>query len=199
VGWDIWPDNYSRLLYQIDPDATSVPRWRIGGPITATSPIYARFGRSFEHAAGKDALYFRLHDGFSADAAPKVMALTVVWYDGTAGSTWRLDYDAGLPAMKTALSVTGTGDQRWHHEVVTLRDAVLRRGGPRGADFAIVNTDAHDDIFSLLEVHRGEPELPALRPPAEVRAFPGYGKGAKYQKSAPEDTDAPARKGRRNK
>ncbi|NBR86381.1 MAG: hypothetical protein EB141_17580 [Verrucomicrobia bacterium] len=37
-----------------------------------------------------------------------------------------------------------------------------------------------DDIFSLVEVHRGEPEVPALRPPPEVRVVPGYGKGTKY-------------------
>ncbi len=199
VGWEIWPDNYSRLLTQIDPDATSIPRWRVGGPITPTSPIYSRFGRGFEHASGKNALYFKLHDGFSADASPKVMSITVVWYDGQEGSTWKLDYDAGTPTMKTALTVTGKGDKQWHHEVVTLRDAVFRHGGTRGADLALVNTDAQDDIFSLVEVHRGEPELPALRPPAEVRAFPGYGKGAKYQKGEPADTGEKAKKGKRSK
>jgi hypothetical protein len=182
VGWDIWPDNYSRFLYQIDADTTSIPLWRVGGPITATSSIYSRFARGFEHASGKDTMYFKLHDGFSQDAKPKVMSITVVWYDGQAGSTWKLDYDAGAPTMKTALSVTGKGDKKWHHEVVTLRDAVLRHGGTKGADLALVNTDAKDDIFSLIEVHRGEQELPALRPPTEVRAFPGFAKGTKYGK-----------------
>jgi hypothetical protein len=154
----------------------------IGGPIMPTSSIYSRFARGFEHSSGKDALYFKLHDGFSQDATPKVMSITVVWYDGQEGSTWKLDYDAGTPTMKTGLTVTGKGDKQWHHEVVTLRDAVFRHGGIKGADLALVNTDAKDDIFSLIEVHRGEPELPALRPPAEVRAFTGYGKGTKYGK-----------------
>jgi hypothetical protein len=187
VGWDIWPDNYSRFLYQIDADATSIPLWRVGGPITPTSSIYSRFARSFEHASGKDAMYFKLHDGFSQDATPKIMSITVVWYDGQAGSTWKLDYDAGTPTMKTAVSVTGKGDKKWHHEVVTLRDAVLRHGGIKGADLALVNTDAKDDVFSLIEVHRGEPELPALHPPTDARAFPGYGKGTKYGKEAPSE------------
>ena len=180
VGWDIWPDNYSRLLDQIDPDATSVPLWRVGGPITPTSPIYSRFARGFEHSSGKDAMYFKLHDGFSQDATPKVMSITVVWYDGEAGSTWKLDYDAGSPTMKTALSVTGKGDKKWHHEAVTLPDAVFRHGGTKGSDLALVNTDDKDDIFSLVEIHRGEAEVPALRPPTEVRAFPESGKGTKY-------------------
>ena len=187
VGWDIWADNYSRLLDQIEPDETSIPLWRVGGSITPTSSIYSRFARGFEHSSGKDAMYFKLRDGFSQDAKPKVMSITVVWYDGQEGSTWKLDYDAGAPAMKTALSVTGTGDKRWHHEAVTLPDAVFRHGGTKGADLALVNTDAKDDIFSLIEVHRGEQELPALRPPANVRAFPGYAKGTKYGKGGKGD------------
>ena len=182
VGWQIWPGNYGRFLTQIEPDATSIPLWRIGGPITNTSSIYSRFARGFEHASGRDAMYFKLQEGFSADAKPKVMTITVVWYDGQKGSTWKLAYDAGAPTMKTALTITGKGDKRWHHESVTLRDAVFNHGGKKGADLALVNTDAKDDIFSLVEVHRGEPELPLLLPPAEVKDFPPSGKGAKYKK-----------------
>jgi len=165
VGWDIWPDNYGRFLYQIDADATSVPLWRVGGPITKTSSIYARFARGFEHASGKDVMHFKLHEGFSQDNDPKVMTVMVVWYDGTAGSTWKLDYDAGKGEMKTGLTVTGKGDKQWHHETVTLKDAVFRYGGVKGSDLALVNTDSMDDIFSLIEVHRGDAEIPALRPP----------------------------------
>ena len=133
VGWDIWPDNYGRFLYQIDADATSIPLWRVGGPITKTSSIYSRFARGFEHASGKDAMYFKLHDGFSQGSEPKVMTVTVVWYDATAGSTWKLDYDAGQAKMKTALTVTGKGDKQWHHETVTVEDAVLRNAAERRA------------------------------------------------------------------
>ena len=169
VGWDIWPDNYGRFLYQIDADATSIPLWRVGGPITKTSSIYSRFARGFEHASGKDAMYFKLHEGFSQDAKPKVMTITVVWYDGTEGSTWKLDYDAGKGGMKTALKVAGKGDQQWHHETVTVEDAVLRQGGVKGADFALVNTDDKDDIFSLIEVHRGKLETPVLLPSTDYK------------------------------
>jgi hypothetical protein len=189
VGWLIWPDNYSRLLEQIDADATSIPLWRVGGPITPTSSIYSRFARGFEHASGKDAMYFRLHEGFSQDAKPKVMTVTVVWYDGEAGSTWKLDYDAGKLAMKTAVTVTGTGDKQWHHEVVTLKDAVFRRGGTKGSDLVLVNADDKDDIFSLIEVHRGEPEVPPLRPPTVWSVVPNA-KGAKYNNNAEADNSA---------
>jgi hypothetical protein len=110
-------------------------------------------------------MYFKLHDGFSEGNKPKVMTVTVVWYDATDGSTWKLDYDAGTAEMKTALSVTGKGDQRWHHETVTVGDAVLLQRGIKGSDFALVNTDAKDDTFSLIEVHRGKLEAPELLPP----------------------------------
>ena len=199
VGWQIWPDNYSRFLYQIDADETSIPLWRVGGPITNTSSIYSRFARGFEHASRKDAMYFKLHKGFSADAKPKVMSITVVWYDGEEGSTWKLDYDAGTPTMKTALTVTGKGDKKWHHESVTLLDAVFNNGGTKGADLALVNTDAKDDIFSLIEVHRGEQELPALRPPAEVKAFPASGKGTKYGKGDKAEKREKGKKGKKGK
>ncbi len=169
VGWDIWPDNYGRFLYQIDADGTSIPLYRVGGPITKTSSIYSRFARGFEHASGKDAMYFKLHEGFSQGNEPKVMTITVVWYDGVEGSTWKLDYDAGKGGVKTALTVTGKGDKQWHHETVTVEDAVLRQGGIKGADFALVNTDDKDDIFSLIEVHRGKLETPVLLPPTDYK------------------------------
>lgn len=165
VGWDIWPDNYSRFLSQIDPDATSVPLWRVGGPITRESPIYARFARGFEHATGKDALYFKLHDKFFTARQPHVVTVHVVWHDAQPGSGWKLTYDAGGPAMKTAMAVTGTGDKQWHDATVTLRDAVMAHGGTKGSDLALVNTDAKDDVFSLVEVVRGD-QIPQWMPTA---------------------------------
>ncbi|NDG73715.1 MAG: hypothetical protein EBY32_20895 [Proteobacteria bacterium] len=114
-------------------------------------------------------MYFKLHEGFSQDTKPKVMAITVVWYDATAGSTWKLNYDAGKAEMKTALTVTGKGDKQWHHETVTVEDAVLRHGGTKGSDFALVNADDKDDIFSLIEVHRGKLDAPVMLPPTNYK------------------------------
>ena len=182
AGWKIWPDNYSRLLYQIDADKTSIPLWRVNGPLTSTSSIYDRFARGFEHVSGKDAMYFKLHEGFSQDAKPKVMTINIVWFDGEVGSKWKLDYDGGAKAMKTAVNITGKGDKKWHHETVTIKDAVFRYGGINGSDLALINTDDKDDIFSIIEVKRGEKGMPALLPQAENRAFPGHNKGTKYGK-----------------
>jgi hypothetical protein len=182
VGWKIWPDNYSRLLYQIDADKTSIPLWRVNGPLTSTSSIYDRFARGFEHVSGKDAMYFKLHEGFSQDAKPKVMSINVVWFDAVKGSKWKLDYDAGSKTMKTAVNITGKGDKKWHHETITIKDAVFRYGGINGSDLALINTDDKDDIFSIIEVKRGEQDVPALLPQAENHAFSGHNKGTKYGK-----------------
>lgn len=158
VGWEIWPDNYHRFLYQIDADTTSVPRWRVGGEITEDSPIHARFARGFEHASGKDGLYFKLHDDFFHGRRPKAVTVRIIWYDRHAGSSWKLVYDAGETKMKTARTFTGQGNNQWRTEIIHLTDAVLDHGGDRGSDFAVVNTDEKDDLFSLIEVHRDRSE-----------------------------------------
>lgn len=40
--------------------------------------------------------------------------------------------------------ISGEGDKPWHHETVTVEDAVLRHGGTKGSDLALVNTDRRD-------------------------------------------------------
>lgn len=56
--------------------------------------------------------------------------------------------------MKTARTFTGKGDLRWHRETIRILDAVMDHGGDRGSDFALINTDGRDDLFSLIELHR---------------------------------------------
>ena len=53
--------------------------------------------------------------------------------------------------------------------MVTLNDAVFRHGGTKSSDLALGNTDAKDDIFSLIEVHRGKLETPMLLPPTDYK------------------------------
>jgi len=155
AGWDIWPTNYSRFISQIDPDNESVGLFRIGGTITGTSPIYSRFARSFEHASGRDAMYFKLDDAFYSAPAGHAK-LIVVYYDSIAGSTWDLRYDAGAGNFKTAKSYTGTGSRTWIRDTTEISDAVMLHNGPGGADFGLVNTDALDDVFHGIEFERGD-------------------------------------------
>ena len=81
-------------------------------PSPRPSSIYSRFARGFEHASGKDALYFKLHDNFfqRTISQPKMSRFIVVWYDATRRvrpGNW-ITMPAS-PTMKTALSVTGNG------------------------------------------------------------------------------------------
>jgi hypothetical protein len=68
------------------------------------------------------------------------------------------DEDAGAAEMKTGYNVEGRGDRQWHTETVQVSDAVMEHGGDRGSDFALVNTDERDDLFSLIELHRDRSE-----------------------------------------
>ncbi len=80
-----------------------------------------------------------------------------------------IGYDVGLAGMKTTLAVTGRGDQQWHHKTITVEDTVLRQGVNKGAHLALVNTDDKDDIFSLIEVHRGRLEEHLHLPPTAYK------------------------------
>ena len=154
AGWEIWPDNYTRFIRQIDPEKESIGLFRIGGPIDENSPIYSRFARAFENSSGKNAMYFNLHDDFFSSSADTV-TMTVIYYDKNPGSTWELKYDAGAGNFKTAYSVTCTGSKTWKTRAVVVNDAVMMHHGPNGSDFALVNTDSLDDIFHLIEIEKG--------------------------------------------
>ena len=151
AGWEIWPTNYSRFITQIDPDNESIGMFRIGGTIDTHSPIYSRFARAFENSSGKNAMYFKLEDGFFSSPANDVK-VSVIYYDNVNGSTWQLKYDAGTENFKTAYTITCTGSDTWKTKTVTLTNAVMLHNGPNGADFALVNTDELDDIFHMIEI-----------------------------------------------
>jgi len=153
AGWEIWPGNYSRFITQIAPDNESIGLFRIGGNIDANSPIYSRFARAFENSSGKNAMYFKLEDGFFNWPAG-VVTIKVIYYDDINGSTWDLKYDAGAGNFKTAYTVTCTGSDTWETKTVTVTDAVMLHNGPNGADFALVNSDGQDDIFHMIEIAR---------------------------------------------
>ena len=151
AGWDIWPNNYSRFITQIDPEKTSIGLFRIDGPIDEESPIYSRFARSFESSAGKNAMYFQLNEDF-IQGNPGEVTFNIIYYDKEKGSTWEFQYDAGKEKLKTAKKVKCIGDKTWKTLTLTVTDAVLDQNGPKGSDFALVNGDKADDIFHMIEV-----------------------------------------------
>ena len=155
-GWEIERGNYERFLHQIAPDETSTGWWRVGGAVTESTPKYARFARGFDHAGGKDAMYFDVQDSFfqghPLDGAYPV-TIRIVYYDKGSGQ-WALRYDATGDPQKTACVVTKTDSGTWKEKIVVLDDAHFGNRGPRGADLMLVNTDAEDDIFHMIELTR---------------------------------------------
>lgn len=151
VAWDRIDEDYARFLYPINKLETSVGWWNLG----PKDQPYGKFARGFEHATGKDALYFRFHpDFFSHDDKPVgPLTFRVVWLDNNTG-TWSFAYDAGNGNFKTAKNFTGRGNNRWREETFIITDAVMNNHGPQGADIALLNLDATDEIFHIIEVQR---------------------------------------------
>ncbi len=154
AGWEIWPTNYSRFITQVNPDSESIGLFRIGGTINSTSHKYSRFARSFEHRTGRNAMYFKLHDDFFKSSADTV-TITVHYYDNLPDSKWEIQYDAGIGNFKTAISESCTGSKTWKTRTIVVTDAVMLHNGPKGSDFALVNTDSVDDIFHMIEIEKG--------------------------------------------
>lgn len=154
AGWRIFPGNYERFLHQIDAGRTSAGWWRVGGAVTPSTPVYARFARGFDHAHGKDAMYFDIKDSFFSGkplngACP--VTVRIIYYDKGSGR-WALEYDAAGNPRKTACIVTKTDSGTWKEQTVRLTDGYFGNRGPHGADLMLTNTDAEDDIFHMIEV-----------------------------------------------
>jgi hypothetical protein len=152
AGWDIAEGNYERFLYQIKPDETSIGLFRIRGEIDKNSSKYDRFARAFENATGKNTMYFKFDDEVFATSKPKNLNFTITWLDKNPGSTWALQYNKGKE-MKTALEIKGKGDNQWKSVTVEVGDMQLNHSGKMESDFALVNTDAIDDVFNGIEVN----------------------------------------------
>jgi hypothetical protein len=154
VAYDIWPGNYCNFLYQIDANETSQGYWRVG----PKSQPYGRFARGFNHSQGKDALLFDIDDTFFEDNALNGeydVTVRIVYYDGGEGS-WALKYDAVDNPQKTALVIQKENTECWREKTVIISDGMFTNRGPRGADLMLINTDAQDDIFHMIEITREE-------------------------------------------
>ena len=148
-GWDISPDNYHYFLEQINATNTSVGRWRVGDFTSGKAgQFFGRFARSFEHATGRDDMFFAVRGGvFAATPQAKPVHLRVVYYDDGTGS-WSVRHGPGC-ANETKFTKKGTG--LW-------AEATLDIAGPfaqscaRGADFVLHNSDGEDDSFAFVEL-----------------------------------------------
>ena len=150
AGWGIVPGNYERFISQISPDTTSQALWRVNGPLTNSSHPYDRFARSFDHASGKDTLYFNIHDNLLPSPGQQV-ELSVTFLNRGNGQ-FALRYDAVGNNQKTAFTVTKTNQGDWVTRSVVVTDWAFKNSGPSGADLMVVNTDAEDDVFHSVEL-----------------------------------------------
>lgn len=147
-----WKDNYGMFMAQFDPNGTSVGCWRVG----SKDEPYGRFSRAFDHASGKDKMFFDIDDAFFFNkplAAEYPVTVRVIYFDKGTG-TWELQYDAIGNATKKAISVKKTDTGKWKDISLELKDANFGNGCPNKTDLMLVNTDSEDDIFHLVEVTR---------------------------------------------
>jgi len=132
AGWGIVAGNYSRFLTQLDPGSGDVGRWNID------ESIYGRFGRAFEHQAGKTQMRFRLDAGFHA----KKVRVNLIYLDKGTGS-WSI----GLAEKKDATHIQNTDSGEWKTKTVTFS----------GVTDLVLNYESGDDtVFHLIEVERME-------------------------------------------
>lgn len=154
VGWKILRGNYDRYLHQIDANETSVGFWNI--PSSDPNTIYGKFGRGFELASNKDALYFNVDDLFLNNAPVNgqyPITIDITYLDKGAGS-WQLFYDGVDQSDKPSIQVYCTNSGLWKKATVTWNDAYFGNRGIKNADFYIKNSGAEDVIFSLVELSR---------------------------------------------
>lgn len=150
AGWGIVAGNYDRFITQIDPENTSIGLWRIGGGATADLHPYSRFARSFDHATGKNEMYFDVKDNL-VDEPGQAIQLSVIYYDDGTGQ-FALQYDAKGDSTKTAILVTKTNTKLWKAASAVVTDGLFGNNGPHAADLILVNVDSEDDVFHMVEL-----------------------------------------------
>jgi hypothetical protein len=138
VGWGILPGNYCRFLTQVDPGSGDVGRWHID------DSIYGRFGRAFDHAAGRTQMRFELDEAFQAN----MIVLSVTHLDQGRG-VWSLGI-SGSPEKQ----LFHNGDSgRWKNRTITMPRKRLQ-----GAELLLNYESGADTIFHRIEIqrHHGE-------------------------------------------
>lgn len=77
--------------------------------------------------------------------------IRLVYFDQGTGS-FALHYDAVSDGDQRAFEVVKTDSGSFKEHVVTVTDAHFGNRGPRSCDISLLNTDAEDDIFHMVEV-----------------------------------------------
>jgi len=153
-AWRDVPGNYERFITQLNPLDTSKGVWRIygatNGTITSSSHSFDRFARSFDHANGKDAMYFDINNSLVTSPGQQVQ-LSVIYRDKGTGQ-FALRYDAVTNSQKTAFTVTKSNSLTWKTNTVVVTDWAFTNSGPNGADLVLTNLGTEDTIFHSIEL-----------------------------------------------
>ncbi|WP_372934035.1 Ig-like domain-containing protein [Mariniphaga sediminis] len=157
--WNVITPNLQRFISQIDPNETSAGYYRVGLTETPTSWIgepYGRYARGFDVANGKNTMYFDVDDQYFASNRNKgngKLKVKIIYYANDGGS-WELKYHAADGTIKTACSVSNEVGKNWRTKEVTIEDALLDNGGPKGADLILQNTGGTNCRFHMIELER---------------------------------------------
>jgi hypothetical protein len=159
VGWGIFPGNYERYLYEYmgtstDTNSAGVGYWRIGD----TSQPYGRFARGFDHAHGKDSLFFNIDDNLFSqfpNNGKDTIQLHIVYYDTT--GSWKIFYDAVGNSQYPIGTITNGNSHKWKDVYYTIKDGKFNNRELHGTDIMIINADAYNKMFHLVEITKLPP------------------------------------------
>jgi hypothetical protein len=156
VGWHLLPGNYERFLHQIDANSTSAGYWNIDSE--NPDVMFGRFGRGFDIAKGKNALYFDVDDAFLKNAplnGAYPVTIEVTYYDKGTGS-WQLCYNTKNNPDRHCPKIICTDTKTWKKATFVLSHARFDNHAERNSDFFIKNTGTSNVIFSTVELSRAE-------------------------------------------
>ncbi len=159
VGWNIFPGNYERYLYQIAPNATSTGYWNIQS--NDSNSMFGRFGRGFDVSKGKNALYFDVDSNFLKGAplnSSYPVMINVIYLDKGYGS-WQVFYDAQDLKDKPSIIVNCSNSGLWKNASITLKDAYFSNGCSNNSDFYIKSENNENVIFAMVELARPNAQL----------------------------------------
>jgi len=154
VGWRIVTENYEVFLSQHDPSGTSKGMWQVGGK----NQMFGRFARRFDHASGRDAMYFKIDDNFffgKPHNGAYPVTIRVVYLDKGKDS-WQLKYDAVGNPQKLAYTLSKTDTGLWKEKVIAVNDGYFGHRCPNSTDVVLVNPDTENDVFHMVEVTRDQ-------------------------------------------
>ncbi|HEV8082421.1 MAG TPA: hypothetical protein VGP55_04425, partial [Chitinophagaceae bacterium] len=119
---------------------------------------YGRFARGFDHAHGKDSLFFNIDDNLFSqfpNNGKDTIQLHIVYYDTT--GSWKIFYDAVGNSQYPIGTITNGNSHKWKDVYYTIKDGKFNNRELHGTDIMIINADAYNKMFHLVEITKLPP------------------------------------------